>query len=120
LLLCCRESVEQKDIASATSLVLFSVSFGGVFGNAIIGNIFNNNLIRSLNSIILPQNFTVQSIYSVQFLPVRSRDLVIHDYTIALQSAFIIYIPICVLSLILSLLLGNIKRSYDEEIILNP
>ncbi|RIB12223.1 major facilitator superfamily domain-containing protein [Gigaspora rosea] len=120
LLLCCQESIEQKDIASATSLVLFSVSFGGVFGNAIIGNIFNNNLIRSLNSIILPQNFTVQSIYSVQFLPVRSRDLVIHDYTIALQSAFIIYIPICVLSLILSLLLGNIKRSYDEEIILNP
>ncbi|CAG8639554.1 17537_t:CDS:2 [Gigaspora margarita] len=117
LLLCYQESIKQKDIASATSLLLFSVALGGVLGNAIIGNLFNNNLIRSLSSLSLPQNFTPQSVYSVysvQFLPVSSRDLIIHSYLIALQSAFIIYIPMCVLSFIISLLLENIKRSYGE------
>ncbi|CAG8490942.1 27889_t:CDS:2 [Dentiscutata erythropus] len=114
VLLCCQESIEHKDIAITTSLLMFFATVGGVLGNAIIGNIFNNKLIQSLNSLSLPQNFTPQSVDSVQFLPVESRALVIHAYLIALHSSFIAFIPICGLSFISSLLMGNIKPSYSE------
>ncbi|CAG8467222.1 22677_t:CDS:2 [Dentiscutata erythropus] len=115
VLLCCQESIEHKDIAITTSLLMFFNTVGGVLGNAIIGNIFYTKLIQFSSSLALPQSFTPQSVYCIQFLPAETRSLVIHAYSMALHSSFIAFIPMCGLSFILSLFMGNIKPSYSEE-----
>ncbi|CAG8706258.1 24451_t:CDS:2 [Dentiscutata erythropus] len=75
--LCVQGLVEQKDIASVTTLALF---FRTVFGIAISGTVFNNKLSQALSVLTLPPTFSTNSVYTIRLLPPEEQSSVIHAY----------------------------------------
>ncbi|CAG8810325.1 967_t:CDS:2, partial [Gigaspora margarita] len=114
VILCVQGLVEHKDIASVTSLTMFSQSLGAVFGIALSGTAFNNKLSQELSKLILPPSFSTQSVYSIQLLPPDTKSLVIHAYLLAFQ--FISYfIILCgALMFISNLFMGKSKPIHNE------
>ncbi|CAG8712965.1 278_t:CDS:2, partial [Dentiscutata heterogama] len=80
LILCVQGLVEQKDIASATTLTLFFRSIGAVFGIAISQTIYNNKLSQALSTLTLPPTFSTNSVYTIRLLSPEEQSLVIHAY----------------------------------------
>ncbi|CAG8693633.1 24703_t:CDS:2, partial [Dentiscutata erythropus] len=80
LILCVQGLVEQKDIASATTLTLFFRSIGAVFGIAISQTIYNNKLSQALSTLTLPPTFSTNSVYTIRLLSPEDQSSVIHAY----------------------------------------
>ncbi|CAG8704484.1 21884_t:CDS:2, partial [Dentiscutata erythropus] len=112
--LCAQELVERKDIASATTLVLF-FRIGAVFGTAITGTVFNNKLSQSLSTLNLPPTFSTNSVYTIRLLPPEIQPSVIHAYVLAFQLIFYFTILYSVLMFISALFMGNIKPKFRER-----
>ncbi|KAF0535892.1 MFS general substrate transporter [Gigaspora margarita] len=114
VILCVQGLVEHKDIASVTSLTMFSQSIGAVFGIALSGTAFNNKLSQELSKLILPPSFSTQSVYSIQLLPPDTKSLVIHAYLLAFQFIFYFIILCGALMFISNLFMGKSKPIHNE------
>ncbi|CAG8630325.1 10699_t:CDS:2 [Ambispora gerdemannii] len=116
-LLFCHAAVEYKDVAAVTSMLNFFRSIGAVFGVAIVGTIFNNDLsnrIEALSLGISAEAIKSSSTY-VKSLPPNLRESVIHAYVEALQVSYRVIIPFGVLCFLSALLIGKNKTKYQQS-----
>ncbi|CAG8594872.1 6831_t:CDS:2, partial [Scutellospora calospora] len=112
LQLCGQGLVENKYIASFTTLTLFFRIIGAVFGVTISGVVFNNRIAQLLSTLTLPPYFSTQSVYTIYELPLDTRTLVINAYVSAFKLTFEITALFGGLMLISSLFMGNSKPKH--------
>ncbi|CAG8575988.1 10983_t:CDS:2, partial [Ambispora leptoticha] len=108
-LLFCHAAVDYKDVAAVTSMLNFFRSIGAVFGVAIVGTIFNNELndkIEALHLGISAETVKSSSTY-VANLPSDLRVQVIHAYVEALRISYRVIIPFGVLCFLSAILIGK-------------
>ncbi|CAG8642170.1 3583_t:CDS:10, partial [Acaulospora morrowiae] len=100
ILLAVQNSVERKDVASATSLLTFFRTMGAVFGVAILGAILNNELNKNLVSLIPPgisPEVVIHSGSLLNALPDSQKKLIVHKFVQSLNETFRSVIPMGVL-----------------------
>ncbi|CAG8462242.1 1495_t:CDS:2 [Acaulospora colombiana] len=126
-LLAGQQVVNYEDVASVTSLLAFTRTFGAAFGLAIIGSVFNNELSKNLDSIRnqlsqyhLPNltssnlNFVLSSNPFVRQHP-DLMSLIINQFTKALDTSFKVAIAFGILVFLTSLLMGNEKPGVSKK-----
>jgi EmrB/QacA subfamily drug resistance transporter len=110
LVLAVQNSVEHRDLGTATSANSFFRSMGGAFGVAIFGSIFNNRLNAYLSD-LLPPGIHLDSTTlhggpgALAALPADVHALVIDAFARALHIAFLWGIPLAALGFIVVLFL---------------
>jgi EmrB/QacA subfamily drug resistance transporter len=106
LVLAVQNSVEHRDLGTATSANSFFRSMGGAFGVAIFGSIFNNRLTAYLSD-LLPPGFHLDPTAvqggpeALRALPPDIHAVVVDAFARALHVAFLWGIPIAVLGFII-------------------
>ncbi|RIA88399.1 major facilitator superfamily domain-containing protein [Glomus cerebriforme] len=109
-LLCALEIVEDKDIATVTTLLMFLRLIGAVFGVSTVGTVFSNVLSRYLaNASISPEYIAAvkQSATIVNQLPEEIRSPIIIAYVGALRASFITILVLGVSCFISTIFMGN-------------
>ncbi|CAG8555437.1 2757_t:CDS:2, partial [Ambispora gerdemannii] len=116
-LLFCHAAVDYKDVAAVTSMLNFFRSIGAVFGVAIVGTIFNNELNKMIEAINL--DISVEAVKNsstyVKSLPPDLRESVIHAYVEALQVCYRAIIPLGVLCFLSALFIGKNKINHRQS-----
>ncbi|KAJ2610341.1 hypothetical protein H4S08_003655 [Coemansia sp. RSA 1365] len=117
LLIVVQASAPVEDMASATTLFLFTRSLGGSIGIAILQSILQNAIIPKLNNLstkypkyadAFAAALNDQSVIYKSDLPIDVRDQLVHDYVLALQKVFIAIVPFVAIGCLLSLPLKHI------------
>ncbi|CAG8433802.1 12491_t:CDS:2 [Ambispora gerdemannii] len=109
-LLFCHAAVDYKDIATVTSMLVFFRSIGGVFGVAIIGTVFNNELSNRIEALKLGISAdAVKSSTYLKSLPLNLREPVIHEYVETLRISYHAMVPAGVLCFLSAILIGKNK-----------
>ncbi|CAG8555404.1 2755_t:CDS:2 [Ambispora gerdemannii] len=117
-----QSAVDYFDIATVTSMLSFFRLIGAVFGVAIIGTIFNNELAKKVD----PLNLGIHIVEAIKKSPTSiyefdltrpQKSQVIHAYVKALDAAFLIVVPMGILCFLCALAIGkNKKRKSDAEV----
>ncbi|WP_449063216.1 MDR family MFS transporter [Planomonospora algeriensis] len=116
LILAAQNAVPRGDLAVATSGVGFFRSLGGAVGVAAFGAILSNRLGSELASLAkaanLPLNSgassTLGSPEAIRHLPAPVLEVILEAFTRALQTVFLVGVPIAVLGAVAALLLKEI------------
>lgn len=116
LVLAVQNGVEYKDLGVATALATFFRSMGGAFGTAIFGSILASRLAHNL-PLLTPRGTSVAALssaitgspQSLKRLPVPIHDAAVEAFVRSLHSVFSIAVPIAIVSLILAVLLPEIR-----------
>ncbi|CAG8575960.1 10981_t:CDS:2 [Ambispora leptoticha] len=118
-LLAGQAAVDHLDIASVTSMLTFFRLIGAVFGVAIIGTIFNNELVKKVQAFDLDIQTIEQikkSAAALNRLSQAQRGQAMHAYVEALDAAYRAVIPMGILCFLCALAIGkNRKRKPGEE-----
>jgi EmrB/QacA subfamily drug resistance transporter len=115
LIIATQNTVDYKDLGTATSGVTFFRSIGGVFGASIFGAIFNSQLKTNVAAAVkdgtlspqIAELATTQSTH-LKNQPKALVDPYFHIFTQALHHVFILAIPVCALAFVLSLFLKEV------------
>jgi MFS family permease len=112
LVLAVQNSVDHRDLGTATSANSFFRSMGGAFGVAIFGSIFNNRLSRYLSDLLPPgvrlDPTTVQSgPNALQALPAEVHAAVTDAFARALHVAFLWGVPLAAVGFVIVLFLRD-------------
>ncbi|CAG8555420.1 2756_t:CDS:2 [Ambispora gerdemannii] len=114
-----QSAVEYVDVASITSILNFFRSIGAVFGIAIAGTIFNNQLTSNIEDLNIDVSIAAvkQSATFVSQLQEPTRGLVKHAYVEALDYAFKIVIIFGGLCFLCTLFIGrNRVKKYTGSV----
>ncbi|KAG2176966.1 hypothetical protein INT43_007620, partial [Umbelopsis isabellina] len=111
VLLVAQSSVEPRDIAVITAISNFFRTVGGVFGIAIFGTIYQNDLISQLNSMTLnmPAQVIAQNFEIVKTLPEPLRLQVQLAYVTSLDKMRLVIIPFAGVAFIASLFIEHFE-----------
>jgi len=116
LVIAVQNAVDYRDLGVATSGATFFRSIGSVFGVAVFGAIFSNqlsaNLQRLLPTSVLPPGFDLGAVHAnpaaLQQLPASIHTALVQAYAESLQAVFLAAVPFAVLAFILSWLLEEV------------
>ncbi|KAJ2079580.1 hypothetical protein H4R24_003675 [Coemansia sp. RSA 988] len=124
LLIVVQTSAPVEDMASATTLFLFTRSLGGSIGIAILQSILQNSIIPKLNYLsnkypdyasVFSAALNDQSAIYKSDLPTNVRDQLVHDYVLALQKVFIATVPFVAMGFLMSLPLKHIPLKVSSK-----
>jgi EmrB/QacA subfamily drug resistance transporter len=116
LIIAVQNTVDYRDLGTATSGVTYFRSMGGSFGASIFGTILNNRLnsevAASLADGTLSPRFPVRPVLadptSVQRLPHALAAPFLHLYSVSLQTVYMIAAPIAFVGFVLTLFLREV------------
>jgi EmrB/QacA subfamily drug resistance transporter len=112
MVLAVQNSVEHKDLGTATATETFSRSMGGAFGLAVMGAVLTNRLTDYLVA-QLPPGMSVKNLSSavaqgpqvIEKLPPQLRTVAIDGLSHAIHVVFLLCVPLTFISFVLSLML---------------
>jgi EmrB/QacA subfamily drug resistance transporter len=113
LIIAVQNSVEYRDLGTATSGATYFRSIGGSFGASIFGTILNTRLGHEIGTAlrtgVLPATFPISRITasptSVWRLPAAQRDPFIHLYAASMKTVFLVGAPVALFAFLLALFL---------------
>ncbi|MSW85872.1 MAG: DHA2 family efflux MFS transporter permease subunit [Actinobacteria bacterium] len=120
LILAVQNSVNPRDVGVATSGSTFFRSIGGTIGTAVFGAVMTNRLTQELTSAFPNGNVDITDITSaiskIASLPTEIKVVVLGAFTNALDTVFLVAVPILVLGFIVALFLKEVRlrRSHDD------
>ncbi len=112
-----QNSVDFRDMGTATSAVTFFRSMGGAIGTAVFGAVLSNRLAQHLREVFagavasgqaLPSGNATQNIQAIQALPEPVRGKVLLAFTEALHDVFLVGVPFVMLAFVVALFLKEI------------
>ena len=106
-----QNSVEWKDLGVATSLVTFFRSLGGAVGLAVAGALFNSRMISSG----VPEQL-LQTPQAIKDLPLEEQQSVIAALADAIGFIFVVFTPVMVVSMVLSVFLKELPLRSSSSI----
>jgi hypothetical protein len=108
-----QNTVPYHDLGVATSGVTFLRTLGSAFGVALFGAVYSNALTREFNQVgQLPPEVDPRALESpvgVHALPEPLRSMVVGGYSDALQTVFLVAVPIGLLATLVALTLRQVK-----------
>ena len=121
LILAVQNSVNPRDVGVATSGSTFFRSIGGTIGTAVFGAVMTNRLTAELTN-AFPNNTVdiadiTSAISKIASLPAEIKGVVLGAFTNALDTVFLVAVPILVLGFIVALFLKEVRlrRSHGED-----
>jgi EmrB/QacA subfamily drug resistance transporter len=116
LVIAVQNTVSYSDLGAATSGVTFFRTIGGAFGVSVVGAIFTNQLGRQLAVALagqkLPPGFNPAQVESdpsaIKSLSPELHHAIVNAFSLALHPAFLIAVPIAVISFILAFFLREV------------
>ncbi|MHB8681206.1 MAG: MDR family MFS transporter [Acidimicrobiales bacterium] len=122
-----QNAVATRDMGTATSLLTFFRSFGGVFGTALFGAIFVNRLNSWLARTLPPSARSASHVQAsaggfnvppqvIWKLPAPIRDAITTSFVHAIDTVFWVAVPFAVLTFVLALLLREQRLRTDSAI----
>ena len=120
LILAVQNSVNPRDVGVATSGSTFFRSIGGTIGTAVFGAVMTNRLTAELTNAFPNGNVDITDITSalskIASLPAEIKNVVLGAFTNALDTVFLVAVPILVLGFIVALFLKEVRlrRSHDD------
>jgi EmrB/QacA subfamily drug resistance transporter len=119
-----QNSVDRRDLGTATSSATFFRSLGSAFGGAIFGSVLTNRLTHHLQE-LMPAGAavgnlnisTIQSGAGLHNLPPQVSSLIMEAFVRSFHDMFLYAIPFALLAFVVSLFLREtpLKRSHDEK-----
>src|SRR5205823_8060159 len=111
-----QNSVEFRDMGTASSSVAFFRSMGGAIGTAVFGAVLSNRLAHHLQEAFaggaaagrLPGGNVTRNIKAIQALPEPARGKVLLAFTQALHDVFLVGVPFVTLAFVVALFLREI------------
>ncbi len=112
-----QNSVDFRDMGTATSAVTFFRSMGGAIGTAVFGAVLSNRLAQHLREVFagavasgqaLPSGNATRNIQAIQALPEPVRGKVLLAFTEALHDVFLVGVPFVMLAFVVALFLKEI------------
>jgi EmrB/QacA subfamily drug resistance transporter len=125
LVIAVQNTVSYSDLGAATSGVTFFRTIGGAFGVSVVGAIFTNQLASKLAAALagkkLPPGFNPAQVESdpsaIKNLPPDLHHAIVNAFSLALHPAFLIAVPIAVISFILAFFLREVPlRTGGDEV----
>jgi hypothetical protein len=115
LVLAIQNAVAHRDLGAATSAVNFFRSIGGTFGTAALGAIFSARLTTVLTSLLPPgaaegidPTTLARSPQAIARLEPSIREAVVGGIAQAVQTVFLVAVPVAVLGFLLALALREV------------
>ena len=112
LTLVVQNTVDYRDLGSATSGVTFFRTLGGSFGASVMGTIYANNLETGLPAALVAGGVRdpklVATPDALHKLPDAARAPIVAAYTDALQHVFLLAVPVAVVGLALAIFLPQV------------
>jgi EmrB/QacA subfamily drug resistance transporter len=110
MVLAVQNSVEHRDLGTATATESFVRSMGGAFGVAVFGAILTNRLAHNLASLLPPGTpVDVGSLtagpQAIRSLPAPARDAVIHALANSIHVVFLAAVPLAIVAFLVTWLL---------------
>ena len=106
-----QNSVDRRDLGTATGAATFMRSMGGSFGVAIFGAVLSNRLAHNLHS-MLPAGATGISADRLKgspavilSLPPAIRGPVVHAFARSIDTVFLVAVPVALIGFLMTLLL---------------
>jgi EmrB/QacA subfamily drug resistance transporter len=120
-----QNSVDRRDLGTATSSATFFRSLGSAFGGAIFGSVLVNRLAHHLQELVPPgaaaaagnlKTAGIQSGATLQNLPPQIHQLINEAFVRSFQDMFLIAIPIALLAFVTSLFLREtpLRRGHED------
>jgi hypothetical protein len=119
-----QNSVERRDMGSATSSVIFFRSMGGAFGTAIFGAVLTSRLGVYLADAAggggLPAdlNVSANNVQQIQALPADAHAVVVDAWVKALHDVFLVALPFVVIAFVAAFFIPELTLktgASDEE-----
>jgi EmrB/QacA subfamily drug resistance transporter len=109
LVVAVQNAVPHSQLGTATATATFFRTIGGAFGVAVLGAVFNTQLLSQLRSTGSPALLTLlkggniaENPAQIHLLPLAERTTVINAFSHTLQTVFIVAVPFAVVAFILS------------------
>ncbi|HUV47478.1 MAG TPA: hypothetical protein VMX11_00755, partial [Actinomycetes bacterium] len=119
LILAVQNSVEPRDIGTATSGATFFRSIGGSFGTAIFGAVFAARLATEMAGVVPAASAGADpttSMANIQALPPELQSEVLGAFARAIDTTFLVAVPIMAVAFILALFVPQVKlRTRDDD-----
>lgn len=120
LVLAVQNSVDPREMGSATSTATFFRSIGGSFGTAVFGAIFAARLTTEISAALppgvsLPAGGVTGSIAKVDALPPVVRDAVLGAFSNAIATTFLIATPIMAVAFLMSFMLRETRLRSSQD-----
>jgi MFS family permease len=129
LVVAVQNSVPHAQLGTATATATFFRTIGGAFGVAILGAVFNSQLLSHLRQTASPAFMKLiggsdisENPAQIRKLPPAARELVINAFSHTLQTVFIVSIPFAIVAFIIAFFMKEIPLrqqahiSVDDEI----
>lgn len=110
MVLAVQNSVEHRDLGTATATESFSRSMGGAFGVAVFGAVLTNRLAYNLHRLLPPgtnlggvsTNSIAASPAAIRALPTPVRDAVIQSLALSIHVVFLLSVPMALLAFVVT------------------
>jgi hypothetical protein len=109
LIVAVQNSVPHSQLGTATANATFFRTIGGAFGVAILGAVFNTELLHHLRATVPPSllkhiggSNISDNPAQIARLPIADRTLIINAFSHTLQTVFVVAVPIAVVAFIAS------------------
>ncbi len=115
-----QNSVQMRDMGTATSAVTFFRSMGGAIGTALFGAILTSRLTTHLGEVVSPEVAAripagaVQNVTAIQHLPTEVKTPVIEAYVRSLHDVFLAAVPFALAALVVVLFLKELPLARRE------
>lgn len=121
LVLAVQNSVPQREIGAATSASTFFRSIGGSFGTAVFGAVWAGRLAAEMTAAFpgggLPAGGdTTSSLQTIQALPPAIQDQVLGAFANAIDTTFLVAVPVMVAAVVLSFFLPEVPLRTTHSI----
>ena len=115
-----QNSVQMRDMGTATSAVTFFRTMGGAIGTALFGAILTSRLSTHLAEVVPPEVMAripagaVQNVTAIQKLPLEIKTPVIEAYVRALHDVFLAGVPFALVALVVVLFLKELPLATGQ------
>jgi MFS family permease len=123
LVVAVQNSVPHSQLGTATATATFFRTIGGAFGVAILGAVFNSQLLSHLRQTASPAFMKLiggsdisENPAQIHKLPPAARELVINAFSHTLQTVFIVSIPFAVVAFIVAFFMKEIPLRLQAHI----
>jgi EmrB/QacA subfamily drug resistance transporter len=115
LVLAVQNSVDPRELGSATSASTFFRSIGGSFGTAVFGAVLASRLLHEITKVLPPALLKhvgtgdiTSSLGSIASLPAGAQELVHRAFSNAIDATFLLAVPVMAIAFVLSLFLKEV------------
>jgi EmrB/QacA subfamily drug resistance transporter len=122
LVVAVQNSVPHSQLGTATATATFFRTIGGAFGVAILGAVFNSQLLSNLRATAPPALMKLigggdisENPAQIAKLPPAARELVINAFSHTLQTVFVVSIPFAVVAFIIAFFMKEIPLRHQAH-----